>query len=579
MLSARTGFLRLFRRVAAPRAATLLLSLSATLPALAAKTPVPAADLVFLGGRVIPMTAPDARAEALAVKEGRILALGSDREIARLRGPATKVVELRGRALLPGFIDAHGHIVSVAQQADLASLQPPPVGTVRDIAGLQATMREFARSHPEGWLVGFGCDDAELVEKRLPNRHDLDAVVADRPLMVVHVSGHLAALNTPALEMTGLLHAEHDPPGGVIRREADGKTAAGVVEEAAMFAAYGAIPRPGLEGQLAQLQKAQGLYAANGMTTAQEGATLPDAWKLLQAAAEHDALFIDVDALLLLPGWLTGMETVTFSRTPRQHLRAAGVKIIADGSPQGRTAWLARPYHQPPAGRDAAYAGYRQIPDEVLLAMLRRAADHEWQVFIHANGDAAIQQVIDGVRALRVAGGAPLQRTISIHSQTVRPDQLQAMRELDIEPSFFAAHTFYWGDWHREVTLGPQRAEHISPQRQAIDLGLHPTIHNDSPVVPPDIIRLVWSAVTRRTRSNDILGPEERVSPYEALLEVTRNAAYELHEESLKGTLEPGKLADLVILDRDPLAVPADDLLATKVVATVKEGKFIHGSP
>ena len=537
------------------------------------------ADIVFVNGNVVPMTAPDARAQALAVKDGRIVAVGSDSEIERLQSRATKVVDLHGKTLLPGFIDAHGHITGLAQQADLAALQPPPVGTVKDIASLQAALRQYAQTHPDGWLMGMGYDDAELTEKRHPTRQELDAVSADRPIILGHVSGHLAAMNTKALELTGMLHPERDPPGGVIRREADGKTASGVVEESAIFIAYALTPRPTLEKQIEQLKKAQEIYASNGLTTAQDGAALPETWTLLQAAAKRNALFLDIHALPLMQAWSTGLEQVPFSRTYTQHLRAAGVKILADGSPQGRTAWLTHPYHIVPHGREKDYSGYKQIPDDVLQGLLRKAGDHDWQVFVHVNGDGAIQQLIDSVRAVGQASGKPLQRTIAIHSQTARIDQLKEMKALDIEPSFFAAHTFYWGDWHREVTLGLPRAEHISPQRDAFDLGLHPTIHNDSPVVPPDMIRLIWSAVTRRTRSNDILGPEERVTPYEALLEVTRNAAYELHEEAAKGTLEKGKMADLVILDRDPLAIPPEQLMDVKVSATIKEGKFVYSRP
>ena len=299
---------------------------------------------------------------------------------------------------------------------------------------------------------------------------------------------------------------------------------------------------------------------------------------MLREAARRSALFIDVDALPLIVLPFPDLDKVPFNAPYDNRLRAAGVKIIVDGSPQGRTAWLSHPYFRIPEGLPADYAGDRQIPDDRLKAMLRNAAGHGWQVFAHVNGDAAIQQLIDGVRAVDHEGGSTLKRTITIHSQTARIDQLRAMKELDIEPTFFASHTFYWGDWHREVTLGPVRAEHISPQRDAFDVGLTPTIHNDSPIVPPDMIRLIWSAVTRRTRSNDILGAEERVTPYEALEEITRNAAYQLHEEKTKGTLEPGNLADLVILNANPLTISSEKLLELRVSATIKEGRYIFES-
>ncbi len=539
----------------------------------------PGADTIFINGNVVPMTTPNARAEALAVERGRIVAIGSRSEVERFKGRHTQIVDLRGRSLLPGFIDAHGHITGVAQGADMAALEPPPVGTVTDIASLQSALRALILKSSDGWVIGSGYDDAQLKEGRHPTRQELDAVASDRPILVFHVSGHLAAMNTKALDVTGMFHAEKDPPGGVIRREADGKTASGVVEENAMLAALAHLPQPTLDVQIERLTKAQQIYARNGLTTAQDGATMPQGWALLQEAAKRGTLFIDVHALPLIMMKWPDLESIPFNGPYIGHLRAAGVKIVADGSPQGRTAWLNQAYYHPPEGREANYSGYRQIPDDVFRATLQKAATHGWQVYVHVNGDAAVQQLIDGVRAVDALPGLTMHRTIAIHAQTARLDQLKDMKALDIEPSFFASHTFYWGDWYREVTLGPARADRISPQRDAIDLGLRPTIHNDAPVVPPDMIRLIWSAVTRRTRSNDILGPGERVTPFEALEEVTRNAAYEIHEEAVKGTLEPGKLADLVVLDGDPLSLPRERLLDLHVVATIKEGKVIFGTP
>lgn len=554
-----------------------LFGLAIVAPSPAAARSVIQADTIFVNGNVIPMTRADARAQAVAVRKGRIVAIGSNAEVEATRVKATRRIDLKGRTVLPGFIDAHGHITGVAQWIGMAHLAPPPVGTVSSITELQEVLRSWARSHPEGWLIATGYDDAQLTERRHPTRQELDAVSTERPILAFHVSGHLATLNSKALEMTGLLHPGAVAPGGVVRLETDGTTASGVVEEGAMFKVMLSLPRPSLEQQVSAMKAAQELYAQNGLTTAQDGATTPDGWAALQAASRQGALFIDVHALPVVIAPFPGIDTLPFNAPYDGHLRAAGVKIILDGSPQGRTAWLSQHYHAVPTGQSAGYAGYQQIPDDKFKDMLRTAAARGRQVYVHVNGDAAIQQLIECVRAVNLEGGPQLKRTIAIHSQTVRLDQLQAMKQLDIEPSFFASHTYYWGDWHREVTLGPDRADRISPQRDAFDVGLRPTIHNDSPVVPPDMIRLIWSAATRRTRSNDILGPKERVTVYEALQEVTANAAYEIHEEETKGTLEPGKLADLVVLDGDPTTISPENMLKLHVVATIKEGQFVHG--
>lgn len=534
------------------------------------------ADTILYDGNIIPMTGSQARVQALAIKDGMILATGTEAQVRSLADAKTRLVDLDGKTVLPGFIDAHGHITMLAQRADFATLDAPPIGGVTTMAALLGALREQALKDPQGWIIGTGYDDAALAEKRHPSRQELDAVSAERPVLAWHVSGHLMALNTKALEMLGILHPEKDPPHGVIRREADGTTASGVLEEGAISAVLAALPKPSIELQLARLQAAQQVYARNGLTTAQDGATSPDGWMLLSEAARRKALFIDIHALPIAMGEWPGIEQLPFNAPYRDRLRIAGVKLMLDGSPQGRTAWLSAPYYQVPHGQGEDYQGYRQVPDPALRAALERAGTHGWQVFVHVNGDAAIQQLIDGVRSADAALAAPLRRTIAIHAQTLRADQIVQMKALDIEPSFFASHTFYWGDWHREVVLGPVRADRISPQRDAIDAGLRPSIHNDTPVVPPDMIRLIWSAVTRRTRSGDILGPAERITPYEALLEVTANAAYAIRDESRKGTLEPGKQADLVILDGDPLTIDRDRLRDLKVVATIKEGRYVY---
>jgi predicted amidohydrolase YtcJ len=301
---------------------------------------------------------------------------------------------------------------------------------------------------------------------------------------------------------------------------------------------------------------------------------MPNVWPVLAEAARRGVLTIDTVALLAFEPPLPEVVRPLIGKSYQGHVRIAGVKLVVDGSPQGRTAWLKDPVPVPPAGKAADYHGYPAIDLDLFNKRLAEAATNKWQVFAHVNGDAAAQALIEGVRANGLAG----RRTVAIHNQVVSAAQLAEMKTLDIQPSFFANHTWYWGDWHRDVALGAKRADVISPQASAWALGLRPTAHNDSPVAPPDIMRLVWSSVNRRTQSGDILGPQERISPYRALQQVTINAAWQIHEDADKGSLAPGKRADFVLLDANPLTVNPAQLFEIKVVATIKDGKTVYGS-
>ena len=537
------------------------------------------ADLIFFGGPILTMEADEPVPEAVAVASGTILALGSKERIFELRGPATEMVDLAGRALLPGFIDGHGHIANVASSLGAANLSAPPVGEVTDIESLLETLRRFIRERnipPGSWVSGRGYDPAFLKEGRHPTRDDLDRVSEEHPIHIGHVSGHLASANSLALAIAGIGAETVPPPGGVIRRRPGRLEPDGVLEESAMGLLTPNIPLPTDEQRLDDLDEAQRIYAASGITTAQEGAMFPAQQALLERAAAEGRLFLDVagyafwaQARVMLEGRDIGVYSGRYKN--------AGMKLMLDGSPQGKTAWLSEPYHVIPEGQPVDYCGYPSMPDEQAAGLVDRAYSSGWPVISHCNGDASADQLIAAVRAASAAHPGMDRRTVMIHAQTVREDQLDAMAELGMLPSFFASHVYYWGDFHRDSVLGPERAARISPMRSAQRRGLRFNLHNDSPVVPPDILRLVWCAAARRTRSNQILGADQAISVPEALRAVTLDAAYAHFEEDSKGSIAPGKLADLVVLSADPTAVGLEEIQSIEVVATLKEGVVVHG--
>jgi predicted amidohydrolase YtcJ len=538
------------------------------------------ADTIYHGGDIVTVDDTRPSAEAVAVKYGRILAVGTAEEVMKTRGDATRVVDLEGAALLPGFIDAHGHLKNVGFQALAADLLPPPDSDVDSIAVLQEKLRAWGEgelSQKFGWIVGFGYDDSQLAEQRHPTRDDLDAVSSERPVFIIHQSGHLYVANSKLLELAGVTAETEDPPGGVIRRRSGSQEPDGVLEETALMPILKVFPSVGDAGQHRMVEEGIALYTRFGFTTATEGRAFPADLDLFAKMAEAGELAIDVVAF---PDYWLSREALEgnpwLSRDYQAHYRIGGVKGNLDGSPQGKTAWLSKPYHVPPEGQDADYAGYPMLEEDQAMAMFDEAHAKGWQIINHANGDAAMDQMIRAARAATEKYGPADRRTVGIHSQTIREDQLDAYKELGIIPSFFGMHTFYWGDWHRESVLGPERAAFISPAKAALDRGIVYTQHHDAPVALPNSIAILATQVNRTTRSGSVLGPDQRVSAMDAIRSITVNAAYQYFEDKHKGSIEPGKLADLVILDANPLAVAPEELWDLEVVETIKEGETVY---
>lgn len=539
------------------------------------------ADAIYAGGPIITMNDAAPRAESIAIKDGVILAVGAKADVEKFRGAGTKTIDLAGKALLPGFIDGHGHVFTTGIQAASANLLPAPDGEGNSIAKIQEILREYAKSETSkkfNLILGFGYDDAQIAEKRHPTRQELDEVSKDIPILIIHQSCHLGVMNSKALELAKITADTKDPQGGVIRREADGKTPSGVLEETAFMAyAMAIFPRLNAE-QLAQLAvMGQDLYITHGFTTAQEGRASGPAHSSFVRLAEAGQMKVDVVSYLdmVFTDDPPEMKTPWYSRTYTNGYRIGGVKLNLDGSIQGKTGYLTQPYKVPPPGAATNYRGYETLPDKVIAAKVEKAYANGWQVLAHCNGDAAIDQFISAVRDAVAKHGAAERRSVIIHAQTARMDQLDSMKALGVIPSFFGMHCFYWGDWHRDETLGAVRAEKISPAQSALRRGMIFTQHHDSPVAQPSAIRVLSSVVTRRTRSGDILGADERIGVTDALKSLTIWGAYQHFEERTKGSLEVGKVADFVVLSADPYAVDIEDLDDLTVVETIKGGKSI----
>jgi predicted amidohydrolase YtcJ len=548
--------------------------------------PVPAADIVFVGDHIHPVDPAYDGATGVAVRGHEIVAVGDRREVEEQIGESTRIVELGNRALVPGFIDAHGHLGLAMQMLDLLNASSPPVGPMTSIddivEGLQQRIREQAI--PSGdFVMGYGYDDSLLAEGRHPNRDDLDRASRDHPIVLLHVSGHLATANSAALASVGLDETTEDPYGGVIRRRPGTQIPNGILEEVAAHALLIPIfqgtgpPDPAVFAD--RLRRAIAYHASFGLTTIQDGASGPEMLAGLRAVARAEPLAVDVAVFPVVRGEFddAALEQLGHTADYQNGVRVAGVKFVLDGSPQGRTAWLTRPYAEGPPGAPPDYVAYPMVKAEFYRTQVKRMIDAGIPVLAHANGDAAIDLMIEGVETA-LDGAQRDHRSVTIHAQLARDDQLDDMKRLGIVPSFFAAHPFFWGDWHR-LSFGDERAMRISPLRSALDRDLPFTIHNDAPVVPPDILQLLEIATSRKTRAGVVLGADQQIRFDEALHAVTLGAAYQYFEEARKGSISPGKQADLVILERDPAGVPTEELSDIAVVETIARGKTVYLAP
>ncbi len=539
------------------------------------------ADRVFFGDHIITMDPAKEDAEAVAVRGDKIVFVGDESKAKAYIGDSTQVVELGEKALIPGMIDAHGHFTMAARMIDFANASSPPVGPVENIDDIiELLKKHIADTKPAKgeWVMAYGYDDSLLAENRHPTREDLDKISTEHPIYMMHVSGHLGAVNSAALAAVGMNADTPNPKGGVIRRFPGTNEPNGVLEEKAIYAfmmPYFTASAKDPAGFAKKIGKAVRYFASFGVTTIQDGATAIHDVKMLKAMGQQGILKADVAAFPHAT-MLNGADPkILFETEYYDGLRVSGIKFSLDGSPQGRTAWMTSHYHGLPDGADEGYTAYPTVDPEAYKAEAKAVLQAGIPILVHANGDAAIDLALDSVEEAFAGQEIPDHRSVIIHAQLMREDQLDRAKKLKMIPSFYSAHPFFWGDWHR-LSFGDERAFGISPTGTALKKDVPFTLHNDTPVVPPDMMRLLWSTVNRETRSGVVLGPDERISAKEALHAVTLGAAYQYFEEDTKGSLTEGKQADMVILGADPLQVDPHTLKDIPILETIAHGKTIY---
>lgn len=507
------------------------------------------------------------RAEAVLVVDGAIAAVGARDEVLARAGNAEHV-DLPGATIVPGLIESHVHPIYTGLAAGWADCRTPPCTSIGE-------MQEALRAHAVGnggWLRGWGYDDTLLAEGRHPTRDDLDAVSMTIPVVVVHTSAHFAVANTAALRAAGIDENTVEPGDRRFPREIGGRLTGLLWEIDAVARVLDRIPRPSRQRLRAALLDTLATAAGRGITT------VHDLGIGLSAGADELTVYRDADEAGELPvhvvGYLRGDLALAGAGedygSTGGRFRLAGAKFWADGSIQGLSAALRLPYTCRPD-----HCGELLQPEETLREMCEKAAAAGAQVAVHANGDAAVAaaiRVLGPLQASRAPGTAPHRIE---HCQVATEEDHDALHAAGLGVSFFVNHVHYWGDRHRRLFLGEDRAPDIDALAWADARGQRFGLHSDCPITPMDPLRTIWSAVSRRTSGGDVLGPHQRLDAHRALQAMTADSAWLSGDEEQVGRLTAGRRADLAVVDTDLGAADHEALRAARAVAVMVDGRWV----
>lgn len=531
---------------------------------------------LYCNGTILTMDENAPRAEAVLTQHDRILAVGSEADVrSQAIGNLTEF-DLQGRTMMPAFIDPHGHFPDPGFiklfRVDLAA---PPRGDCADMATALQRLKDKAARVPKGeWVMGVLFDNTAVAERRMPTRTELDSVSIDHPVWVLHASGHNGSANSCTLQLQGVCRDTPDPIGGRFGRDTETGELTGLIEGISAMGAMGdtdfLIDRDRFwQGFTACRDE----YLAHGVTYAQNAWTSPSMLAHFASLPAGEDPGIDI---LLLP---IGELEPEFSGGPNQidglktpYFRLGPRKLFTDGAFQLQTAFLSAPYHNP-SNPDAPF-GMSYVDPSEHVREVQKLHDLGFQIHCHCNGDAGTDMFLNAVESALEASPRKDHRHTVIHAQVLRDDQLVRIAKLGVTASFFSAHIHFWGDRHYDTFLGPDRAERISPAASAERLRIRYTIHNDASVTPTRPLHLAHCAVNRITASGRLLGEQEKISAYSALKAQTIDAAWQVFQEDVRGSIETGKLADFVVLTGNPLESPAE-IQFHKVLRTIRRGRCV----
>ena len=547
----------------------------------AVAAPSQAADTIFFGGPVVTVNAKNEEAQALAVRDGKIAAVGKKEAVLKdWQGSATQMIDLKGQTLMPGFVEPHIHILMTAMTEVLWLNLSNFSAQYDTLDTLSQKLKAHLKNLPKGqWLTAFGVDPSRTTPFMAELNADiLDKVSTEVPIVVMNQSGHIAYVNHKAFEMAGINDKTPNPgDGGIYLKDAQGRLTGVVVEASAILSVLKNMPPP-TEADLVQaMQKTAKYIASKGVTTSAEITLglmlgLENEMKLFKAITHGEGFPIRVRAYLYGPLLANGVKGVK-PNDGDDRLRFVGIKFVSDGSTQGLTAALNQPYDYPKGTQSRGNLDYK---DEEIYQQMKPLFDQGWQIATHANGDRTIEQTLNNYSKLLAGTKDPKSRRLRIEHFTINtPEQVKRAAQFGVIPGFTIGHVDYWGEAFHNHIVGPERANRIDPSASFKKEGARFTYHSDSPVSNVGPLNYITEGAGRlwQKAPRKVLGPDERVSVDDAIRAVTIDAAYGMFSDDKIGSLEVGKQADLVVLEKNPRKTPIEQIRNIKVRSTWIDGR------
>jgi len=527
----------------------------------------------LINGNVLTIDEDNPRVEAVLVVGDRIVWVGSNEEIEGIVDEETEVIDLGGMTLVPGFIDCHAHPIIYGMALMSVNCSSPPMRSIRDI--VDAFRDEAREKGPGSWLIGLGYDDFKLEEARHPTRWDLDPVTPENPVIMMRLCGHIIVANSLALEKAGITKDSKDPEGGRIDRDPETGEPNGVIRGAAIARVWEVMPPAPPETTRKAVNLMAEKFLARGVTSVSDaGVNDPQNVRAYQEAIREDGMPLRVNLMMstrVQPeldklGLRTGFGD--------ERLRMGAIKIVFDGSSSGRTAALTEPYEDVPESTGILYMSHEELHERVQAAHIAG-----FQVGVHAIGDRAISGVLDAYEKVLAELPRADHRFRIEHCGLNDPSIVARIKEMGVIPVPQPIFLYGEGESYR-VGWGEERVKWAYPMRSWLDAGITPAMSSDCPATSGDELISpllgIYVAVTRKTDKGKELGPEQRISAEEALRAYTLNGAYATFEDGVKGSIEPGKLADFAVLSEDPTAVPPENIKEISVEMTIIGGKIVY---